>query len=280
MQFPGGGVVYSSPEFVLERIGMKFSSRRLMLGLLFSALTFGFSAPALAWSHQGHMLITRLAALRIINDPEAPQGLRDFLKANMPASMDDCEHLATVEAIGGDPKNLTGFDAAATLPDRIQMTPDGKKPVEPYKATEFQMHFMDMEWLSKDPTYKADFSNRPTLDAVSRDYHDPRWKLAGYLPFRVAECYQNVTNDFAGHDKPVDNDTMVRWAGYLAHYLERCPPAAPLHGGLPLSHLSRGGQGARGTRDPHEEQRRPGCRELQVGFRGHQRAWGDRVPAF
>jgi hypothetical protein len=196
------------------------SLRRPLLLLALSALGIWAAAPAQAWSHQGHILLTRLAALRIINDPDAPQGLRDFLKANMPATMEDCHHLATVETLGGDPKNLTGFDAAATLPDRIQMTPEGKKPLEPYNAVEFQMHFMDMEWLSKDPTYKPDFSNRPTLDAISRDYHDPRWKLAGYLPFRVAECYQNVTNGFAAHDKPLDNDTMVHWAGYLAHYLE------------------------------------------------------------
>ena len=201
---------------------MLLSSRRLMLGLLFSALTFSFAAPADAWSHQGHILITRLAALRIINDPDAPQGLRDFLKANMPASMDDCQRLATVDVVGGDPKNLTGFDAAATLPDRIQTGPDGKKLLDPYKATEFQMHFVDMEWLSKDPTYKPDLSNRPPLDQIPRDYHDPRWKLAGYLPFRIEECYKNTTSAFATNTegKIADNDNAVHWAGYLAHYLE------------------------------------------------------------
>jgi hypothetical protein len=196
--------------------------RRVVLGLALSALTFSFAAPVHAWSHQGHMLITRLAALRIINDPEAPEGLRGFLKANMPWSMDDCRKLAEVDVVGGDPKNLTGVDAAATLPDRIQMTPDGKKLLEPYQATEFQMHFVDMEWLSKDPVFKADLSSRPAVGEIPRDYHDPRWKLAGYLPFRIEECYKHTSRAFAtGADgKVADNDDALHWAGYLAHYLE------------------------------------------------------------
>jgi hypothetical protein len=200
-----------------------FSFRRspLILALAIAG-TLASVTPVHAWSHQGHILITRLAALRIIDDPAAPEGLRNFLKANMPHSMDDCRRLATEEVIGGDPKNLTGFDAAATLPDRIQMTPDGKKLLEPYHATEFQMHFVDMEWLGKDPTYKPDFSNRPPIDQVPRDFHDPRWKLAGYLPFRIDECYKNTTAAFTPGDKPLDNDNAVRWAGYLAHYLEDC----------------------------------------------------------
>jgi len=144
------------------------SFRRSLLAIALAAAAAWSATPVQAWSHQGHMLLTRLAALRIINDPSAPQGLRDFLKANMPHTIEECHQLATVDVIGGDPKNLTGFDAAATLPDRIQSTPDGKKPLEPYNAPEFQMHFMDMEWLSKDPAYKADFSNRPSLEQISR----------------------------------------------------------------------------------------------------------------
>ena len=197
------------------------SPHRTLLAATLALATLSAATPAHAWSHQGHILITRLAALRIIQDPAAPQPLRDFLKANMPFSMDDCRRLAAEEVIGADPQNLAGFDAAATLPDRIQMTPAGKALLEPYHATEFQMHFVDLEWLSKDPAYKPDLSNRPAIDQIPRDLHDPRWKLAGYLPFRIDECYKNTVAAFAP-DKPLDNDTAVRWAGYLAHYLEDC----------------------------------------------------------
>ncbi|MGN6368048.1 MAG: hypothetical protein ACTHN5_07295 [Phycisphaerae bacterium] len=196
--------------------------RRLLLGLALSALTLWHAAPADAWSHQGHMLITRLAALRIIDDPAAPEGLRAFLKANMPWSMADCQKLAEVDVIGGTPQNLTGFDAAATLPDRIQFGPDGKKLLEPFKATEFQMHFVDLEFLGKEPVYKPDASDRPALAEIPRDFHDPRWKAAGYLPFRIEECYRNLTAAFATGEsgKISDNDVALHWAGYLAHYLE------------------------------------------------------------
>ena len=196
--------------------------RRSLLTFALLALAIRAATPAHAWSHQGHILLTRLAALRIIDDPAAPQGLRDFLKANMPHTKEDCHQLATTEFTGADPKNLTGFDAAATLPDRIQTTPDGKTLIEPFHATEFQMHFVDLEWLTKDPAYKPDLSNRPALADIPRDFHDPRWKLAGYLPFRIAQCYKNTTAAFTPSDKPFDNDNAVHWAGYLAHYLEDC----------------------------------------------------------
>jgi hypothetical protein len=176
-----------------------------------------------AWSHQGHMLLTRLAALRIINDPSAPPGLRDFLKANMPYSMEECRDLALNQVVGGDPKNPVGLDDAVTLPDRIGFVEPGKSAaIAPYGVAEPKLHYMGMEWFSGDPTYKADLSNRATLGQISRDLRDPRWKLAGYVPLRVEECYKNSVAAFSASDGKIDNAEAVHWAGYLAHYLEDC----------------------------------------------------------
>src|ERR1035437_1506385 len=148
----------------------------------------GMVSQAQAWSHQGHILITRMAALRIINDPAAPEGLKEFLKANMKYDLEACHKLATQEVVGGDPKNYqVGLDGACTLPDRIQFLDEGKAGLAPYGAPEGEMHFMDMEWLGKAPAYKADFSNRPTISDVPHDVKDPRWAQAGYVPFRVEE---------------------------------------------------------------------------------------------
>ena len=172
-------------------------------------------------AHQGHILISRLAALRIINDPDAPQGLRDFLKANMKYDMDACKKLATGEMVGGDADNyVAGLDGACTLPDRIQGTKEGREDLEPYGAPEGKMHFMDMEWLGKDPSYKPDLSNLPKVADISRDVKDPRWKLAGYVPFRVEEMYKKTVANYA--QNPLNNEKALHDTGYLIHYIEDC----------------------------------------------------------
>jgi hypothetical protein len=176
---------------------------------------------AYAWSHQDHILLTRLAALRILNDPAAPQGLRDFLKANMPYSLDDCRDLALHQVVGGTPKNPVGLDDAVTLPDRIGFVEPGRStPIPPYGLPEPKLHYTALEWFSPNPTYVPDLSHRPTAAQIPHDLHDPRWKLAGAVPFRIEECYQHTTAAFA--KSPLDNADALHWAGYLAHYLEDC----------------------------------------------------------
>src|SRR5208282_4408886 len=105
-----------------------------------------------AWSHQGHILITRLAALRIIQDPSAPQGLRDFLRQNMAYSMDDCKALATVQYVGPHPEDIQQFDQAldrwATMPDRMKAGVPGTRKIQPYGMPETFMHRLDLEVFS------------------------------------------------------------------------------------------------------------------------------------
>jgi len=185
------------------------------------------ATKAQAWGHQQHILITRMAALRIINDPAVPEGLKDFLKANMKYDLDACRKLAVGEKVGFEAKDyLTGLDGACTLPDRIQFTEEGKTIIASYGVTESKMHFMDWESLGKRPMYKPDFSNRPEIADVPRDVHDPRWKQAGYLPFRVEEKYNELVAAFAA--PKLDNAQTLKIAGYLCHYIEDC--TQPLHG--------------------------------------------------
>jgi hypothetical protein len=196
--------------------------RRLgVMGLVLAAVMAAGVGRVEAWSHQGHILITRMAALRIINDANAPAGLRDFLKAHMQYDLEACHKLATVEVVGENPKSYqVGLDGAATWPDRVQYLAEGKEVIEPYGATESKMHFMDMEWLGKEPVYKADFSDRPKVSEVGHDYKDPRWKQAGYVPFRVEEFYGKVVKAFgAGAGQEADT---LKSVGYLCHYIEDC----------------------------------------------------------
>jgi len=175
------------------------------------------ASPTHAWSHQQHILITRMAALRIINDPDAPEGLKNFLKTNMKYDLEACRKLTLEETVGIEAKNyLTGLDGACTLPDRIRATDAN---IAPYNAPESKMHFMDWENF---------VSDRPQITAVPHDLHDPRWKQAGYIPFRVEEMYNELVKAFAtGGGEKFDNAHALKITGYLSHYIADCHQ--PLH---------------------------------------------------
>jgi hypothetical protein len=193
--------------------------RPLLLTLLTVAALTALPSVTHAWAHTGHILISRMAALRIINDPVAPQGLKDFLKTNMKYDLEACRKMAVEEYVGVKAENyLAGLDGAVTLPDRIQHEDEGKKNIEPYGAPEEKMHYTDLEWLGKDPAYKPDLSNKVKLADVPRDVKDPRWKMAGFAPFRIEEHYKKLVAEFA-KDK-LDNDETLRVTGYLLHYIE------------------------------------------------------------
>jgi hypothetical protein len=215
--------------------------------LFFAACIFLFliPAPASAWSHQGHILLTRLTCLRIINDPSAPPGLVRFLRENMPFDIDSCRQLALHDTVGTPPpdKFLTGLDGWCTWPDRIKITPAGMLPIPPYGVGEGALHYGDLEYFAAEPFYRDDLSNRPRLSDIPRDRTDPRWKLAGFVPFRVEECFDQLTARFSAiPDSPQSparppgdtnaatratrspdyhpDYTAAQWAGMLAHYVE------------------------------------------------------------
>ena len=108
---------------------MRRQELRYTSGWILAALALALAAPgpAFGWAHQGHIIITRLAALRIIDDPAAPRGLRDFLSSNMESSLEECRDLALHETVGADPQDdprfSTGLDKWCTMPDVIIYTP-------------------------------------------------------------------------------------------------------------------------------------------------------------
>jgi hypothetical protein len=177
-----------------------------------------------AWAHQGHILLTRLAALRIIDDPKAPAGLRDFLKANMDHTLADCQALAETEYVGPNPQDLPDFDTAldkwCTMPDRMKAPPEGLKKIEPYGMPETYMHRLDLEVFSDPPAYRDDLSGKPDVSKIPHDLKDPRWKRGGFLPWRVEEMYHRLARDFGPGDTVADPVQALHDAGYLAHYVE------------------------------------------------------------
>lgn len=216
---------------------MNRTACRALLAAIVAAAVVPVSTAS-AWSHQGHILITRLAALRIINDAAAPQGLRDFLKANMKYDLESCRVMAVSgEDLGPEGKNYVfGLDGACTLPDRIISTAAGKVKIEPYGQPEAKMHFTDMEWLSKEPVFKKDLSNKPDLGAIPKDPKNAGWQEAGFVPFRVEESYKNLVSEFKKGGGDFKNDDALHWTGYLAHYIEDAHQ--PLHATIDYRALS------------------------------------------
>jgi len=190
---------------------------RPLIALLVILVTATYAS---AWSHQGHVIITRLACLRILNDPQAPQGLKDFIRAETTATMDDVQKMAVGSTLGtpGDDINH-GIDGYCTLPDRIQGMPGGRDPIEPYGAPEALMHFTDLEYFTAEGQYHDDLSGRPAMSAIPHDVNDPRWKRAGFAPLRAEECYKKFVAELT-KGSAMNADTAAKWAGYLAHYTE------------------------------------------------------------
>ena len=160
-------------------------------------------------AHQGHILITRLAALRIIDDPSAPRGLRDFLRSQMQWSTDDCKQLATEQTVGAHPEDIEAFDIGldrwATMPDRMKGGVVGMKKIQPYGMPEAFMHRRDLEVFSSVGYYKPDLSGKPDVERIAHNLSDRRWKRAGFLPWRVEEMYHKLAAAFGPGDEVNDS---------------------------------------------------------------------------
>lgn len=207
--------------------GLFVRCRPLLSFLAGAAMVIVLPTECRAWSHQQHILLTRLAALRILEDPGAPEGLKALVSgalrgsAGRPLTLADCERLALMEHVGAEAQNyLAGLDGAATLPDRVQQTPGGREPLPPYGAPESKMHYLDLEHFRAGPevAYRPDLSGLPRASDIPRDRSDPRLAAAGYLPHRTAETYDKLVSLLRA--RPRDNARAMETVGYLAHYLQ------------------------------------------------------------
>jgi hypothetical protein len=193
---------------------------RLLTMTLTLALT---AAPAFGWSHQQHILMLRLTAARLIADPTTPPPLAAFLRANLdPADLTPAalQRLALTDVVGDDPDAVAhGLDRWVTVPDQVRRKPEGKAKLEPYGATEDSMHNLGAESFTSggDHLYHDDGSGKPDFARdVPFDVRDPRYRRGGYVPLRAQECYVKLVNAITAGDAA----GQLRWAGYLAHYVQ------------------------------------------------------------
>ncbi|MGH7213791.1 MAG: hypothetical protein ACREIT_03390 [Tepidisphaeraceae bacterium] len=183
-----------------------------------------------AWSNKEHIQLTRLAAMRLIDDPATPPEMKTWLRQITPGLRDmDGEREYFLHArVGQYPRDVDGIEFWVTVPDLVATFEQHKK-VEPFGVPERLLHFIDLEFFVPDESkrwYKHDLSGKPGPADVPRDKADPRYQRAGMLPFRVVHCYGQLVHCLRAKkltDAPGQfprDEHAARWAGYLAHYLE------------------------------------------------------------
>lgn len=203
--------------------------------MITAALVLLLTSHVMAWGTKEHILLTRLAVMRILDDPTAPAGLKDFLKASMPDATDlaqQREYFMTAR-LGAEPAGLTGLAFWVVEPD-IRANKDKTTKIEPFGVPERLLHFVDLEYLHADidrQVYKHDLSNRIDLAGVPADFAEPRFQKAGLLPFATQRSFEKLTQAFKENrllpdpSRPKDEDNALRWLGYLAHYAQdNCQP--------------------------------------------------------
>jgi hypothetical protein len=192
------------------------------------------AAPTFAWSNKEHIQLTRLAAARLIADPNTPPAMKEWLKQAGPAALtDDQERDYFLKArVGLVPRGAEGLTYWAVVPDMMALTGGSgefEKKVEPFGVGERLLHYVDLEYFVREEQkqrYRHDLSNKPFIFDIPDNMKDDKWKRAGMLPFRVEQCYAQLVKAFREKkliDKPGQfprDEHATKWAGYLAHYLE------------------------------------------------------------
>src|SRR5213593_4410991 len=155
---------------------------------------FLLATRALAWSSKEHVLMTRVAASRLLARKDTPAEMKAWLRAATPNRPDvngEREYLLKAR-VGVFPRGVDGLPFWATVPDLNALTDSGggdrAKKVEPFGVPERLLHFIDVEQFMPDESrrrFAPDLSNKPKLSDIPHDPADPRFGRAGMLPFRV-----------------------------------------------------------------------------------------------
>ncbi len=191
-----------------------------------------FTTSAQAWSFKEHIQFTRLAATRIINDDSAPQGLRDWLKANTPTleSTDAEKEFFLTAKVGEKPdaSKLSGLTWWVCVPDIDSMDRSSPPTALTGRHERFN-HYIDLEFLNPDKTkweFQKDLSSLPKASDVPHEIKNELYVKAGYLPFSVENAYTELVKALKEKrlapdpTKPEDQNHAVRWAGVMCHYVE------------------------------------------------------------
>lgn len=206
---------------------------RIFAGLLVLCLSLLQATPAQAWSHKEHILFTRIAILRLLNDPTTPADMKawltDISAGQGLKDMKDAETFFMTAKLGNSPTGFRGIAYLVYQPDMRALYDKAAVKIEPFGVHEKFLHYIDLElFIRGDDTkrvYKHDLSTKPALSDIPHDMRDPRYIQAGMLPFRIEQCYNELVKSIKANQlnaptlKEMEEKTAIYWAAYLAHYL-------------------------------------------------------------
>ncbi len=209
---------------------MGYSRLRALIGMGMLVVSL-CAVPAAAWSTKEHILLTRIAAMRLIHDPTTPPEMVKWLKSAAPDAIDmESEKRYFLTARNGIvPRNADGLSYWAVIPDLKAYIDGQHSKVAPFGVHERLLHYIDIEFFNPDESlriYRHDLSTRPGIEDIPRDMTDARYQRAGMLPFRIEQAYGELVKSIREgrlEDMPgryPRDEHATRWAGMLAHYLE------------------------------------------------------------
>ena len=179
--------------------------------MLFLLATLG---AAHAWSFKEHVMLTEVAAMRLVADPSTPEGLRSFLSSALARSLTLAEErdYYMVARVASEGDRAATLEWHATAPDLV-----GREVMSRWGVPLKSLHFVDLELFHpKVHTYQPDLSALPALQDVPHDATDPRWAKAGMVPFGVEDAVLRMTDALARGDTA----RAIEAAGELAHYAQ------------------------------------------------------------
>lgn len=232
---------------------MRYKALPLILLLLLASVGFG-------WSTKEHMQFARVAAIRLEAQADLPPAFRQWLKEAAPdaLSMETERDYLLHKRVGAIARGADGLSFWATMPDVTAAT--DHRDLAPYGVPERLLHFTDLEHFNAQPEhrrYSDDLSGLPALKDIPRDLHDPRYRTAGFLPFRVQEC-QDRSIELFRQGKLLDHpgqlprdEHAVKWMGMLAHYA--ADSTQPQHATEDYKSLSYLAPSLHKLANPHED---------------------------
>lgn len=203
------------------------------------------ATPLWAWGGKEHVQITRIAARMLVDDPQSPPEMKAWLRSIIPDLLDHpAERQFLLNArVGTDVHNSGGgLLAWVMIPDDRAVADPRQNKRRPFDQSERLMHYIDLELFLPESAvkeYRDDLSGKPEIDAVPRHHRDRRFVQAGFLPFATEQAYRELVRCIReekwlparpahrGHGPtPEDDaglaeeDSALKWAGYLAHYVQ------------------------------------------------------------
>jgi hypothetical protein len=140
------------------------------------------TCPVRAWSNKEHIQITRIAAQRLITNPDTPPAMKKWLLrgiAGGPQTLEEEKEYLLRKHVGITPRAVDGLPLWATMPDALAMIDKSQKPIEPFGVPQEKLHYLDIERFMKDAS-----AHKPQLADFPKDISDARYKKAGCCRLR------------------------------------------------------------------------------------------------